>query len=379
VGNYSINITVNDSSSADSEIISFRVFNINDAPNITNSSPSANISVAENLTLAFNVTVNDPDIKWGDLLNFSWYLDNSIVFTNKSSSNQSNYTFAPGFCDASVHNITLVVKDDSGLNVSLYWNITVNNTNRLPVFGRKYHTTNEDFNSGAHYNTSNVSGSITLGLINSTAYNTSGFYISPTIDFGDSNNMVNLTYLNWTSAIPSGTNASFRTRSSTNGVSWGNYSSAYYRSGSQINTTPRRYFQYKLLLNTTNSSATPQINDVSVFYMIGNISTNKSTDTSWIDIDNYFSDADASECNGTNQDTLSYNSYGNSTISVSIGSDNRARILSVVTGTETVYFRANDSTNITNSNNVTITITETSSDVTSTTVQYVARETGGGG
>ena len=108
--------------------VGFNVSNTNDAPNITSFAPAeTNTSVRENNTLPFNYTAADDDSAFGDVLNTSWYLDSALVSSN------TTWNYTPGFCDAGLHNVTLVINDTSNVNDTQSWNVTVNNTNRIPI------------------------------------------------------------------------------------------------------------------------------------------------------------------------------------------------------------------------------------------------------
>lgn len=123
-------ISENRSDDADKVTITVRynVTNTNDAPNITSYySTDLVLSIAENSTQHFNFTATDDDTIHGDILNQTWYLNNTIVSTNMT------YNYTPGFCDSGYYNITLIVNDTSNAIDSVMWNITVNNTLRPPV------------------------------------------------------------------------------------------------------------------------------------------------------------------------------------------------------------------------------------------------------
>jgi len=82
------------------------------------------VSVAENYSLNFSQTSTDPD---NDTLLYFWKLDGIIQNISQ------NWTFYPGFFDAGIHNITLMVFDGD-LIATHNWNVTVNNTNRPPIW-----------------------------------------------------------------------------------------------------------------------------------------------------------------------------------------------------------------------------------------------------
>ncbi len=127
VGNHSINLSVSDGQSVASEVIWIVILNANDAPNVTIFWPNAtNVSMVENFTLFFNQSSTDPDLAYGDAVSYSWKIDGIEQSTN------SSWTYAPNFTAAGLHNVSFIVRDLIGLNATLKWNVTVNNTNRRP-------------------------------------------------------------------------------------------------------------------------------------------------------------------------------------------------------------------------------------------------------
>lgn len=129
---YEFHIIVEDTASESNLIkVRFNITNVNDPPNITSFFPTDQTpSIAENTTQKFNYTATDPDLIHGDLLGNRWLLDGVLQDENTSS-----FNYTPGFCDSGIiHNITLVVYDSSNTNATVEWNVTVTNTNRVPVF-----------------------------------------------------------------------------------------------------------------------------------------------------------------------------------------------------------------------------------------------------
>ena len=97
-------------------------YNLNNSPpNITYFFPLTNASVNENSSLFFNQSATDPD---SDTINYQWLIDGTL------NSTEINFTYQPNFSDAGYHNITLIVSD-LAKESSRWWNITVNNTNRV--------------------------------------------------------------------------------------------------------------------------------------------------------------------------------------------------------------------------------------------------------
>ncbi|MBU4502879.1 MAG: hypothetical protein KKA79_09865 [Nanoarchaeota archaeon] len=160
IGNkdYKINLSVNDSEgSVDSVIINLSIKNENDAPIINcafltasgNFGNQVDITMYENDTnMTFSVTgVKDDD---GDTLIFNWTLDNVVNESNSKATSQSgsdwvaadSLNYLPGFLDAGVHNLTLLVFDGTNISTATnsdydhtcFRNITVLETNSPPQF-----------------------------------------------------------------------------------------------------------------------------------------------------------------------------------------------------------------------------------------------------
>ena len=124
-GNYSFLVYYEDLAGNDGVVLETRIFEINNsAPNITSYVPSAaEVSVAEQSSLLFNQTSDDPE---NDTLSYYWYLNNSL------QSNASYWNFTPDCNDAGNYTVELVVSDGF-INDTQSWNLTVNNTNCAPV------------------------------------------------------------------------------------------------------------------------------------------------------------------------------------------------------------------------------------------------------
>ena len=352
VGNHSINISVSDNNSMTSSVIILTILNLNNPPNITSYLP-ANLTpnTAENLSLQFNVTATDGDLEYGDILTYVWYLDSV-----NQSSNQS-WLYEPDFTASGQHNITIIVSDNSNETDSITWNVSVNNTNRLPSFGIVTQTTESDFSSGTNNNTNTTvqSGNIALDKQNSTDYYSQGIFISSAINLRASDNM-NITYINFSTTMPENTNITLQIRTSAteSGLSDANWSQIY-TNNSLVESEDYQYVQYRANLSTTNTAVTPILHDVRISYIISNFTGNENTIyVNWIDLDDYFYDADA-------DDTITYNVSGNSNIDISIGNDTHKVTLTPASGwygSETVYFTMNDGYNTTRSNDITLMFVE---------------------
>ncbi len=148
-GNYSVNISVTDYYGAiDYLVKNFTVLNKSDPPSITNITPymlengslstsmisTANftpynytpISIAENSTVLYNITVSDDITATADL-NFSWLINGSIYSTARYLNNTYDF-FSSG-----QYNVTVIASDDMYENSSWSWIVNVTNINRAPL------------------------------------------------------------------------------------------------------------------------------------------------------------------------------------------------------------------------------------------------------
>ncbi|NIM47593.1 MAG: hypothetical protein GTN40_05565, partial [Candidatus Aenigmarchaeota archaeon] len=138
-------------------------FVIDNPPNITYYFPdTTNLSLAENSSLDFFHTSTDPD---SDILTYFWQLDGITQNTTQ------NWTFYPGFFDAGIRNITLIVFDGD-LSVTQYWNVTVNNTNRPPIWDQipENQAIEEDTNLTYDVNASDLDNEIITYYVNDTNF-----------------------------------------------------------------------------------------------------------------------------------------------------------------------------------------------------------------
>jgi len=352
VGNYSINISVSDNNSITSSVITLTILNLNSPPNITSYIPfNLTLNTAENLSLQFSVTAEDDDIVYGDVLTYTWYLDSV-----NQSSNQS-WLYEPDFTAAGQHNITIIVSDNSNETDSITWNVSVNNTNRLPSFGIKTQTTESDFSSGTNSNTNITaqSGDIILNKQDGVNYYTFGTFISSAIDLM-ADDYMDITYINFSTTMPNSTNITLQTRTSATEAMLSNSSwSSVYVNDSLVESEDYQYIQYKANLSTTNTTVTPTLHDVKISYIISDFTGNENTIyVNWIDLDDYFYDDDA-------DDTITYDVSGDVYIGVSIGNTSHQVTLTPASGwygSETVYFTMSDGYNTTRSNNITLTFVE---------------------
>jgi len=344
VGSHNVSINVSDGVNVNTTYINFTVFNFNNAPNITAFTPnSSNVSVKENSSIAFTITVTDLD---NTNLTYSWKLNG----TERNTSN--NWTYSPDFTESGYYNLTVIVSDGS-LTDSNTWNLTVNNTNRAATYGIIIQTNQSDFSGGTleQTNATRESGNITLGLQNSTHFYSFGNYTSSAIDLKAVSDVYEVIYLGLLTVkrtIPSGTNITVRTRSSEDASNFDTYSNFSGLSTFQMNSTQnRRYLQYNINFTTNDTTVSPAIEEVQIQYIIPNFTGDEDTVyLNWIDLDNYFSDPDGN--------TLKYNVTKVSNIDVEISNVTNKVTLTPTAdffGTEYIVFTANDSELVTQSNN----------------------------
>ncbi len=122
--------------------------------------------------------------------------------------------------------------------------------------------------------TESVPGQIMLKSINGSYPTSSNSYlISNTIDFGTST--IGYHQLSWSSSIPSGTSIKFQIATSNDSSSLTNFLGPNSTNQDYYNVSPywiwggandKRYMRYKLFMNTTNQTVTPQLNDLSIAF-----------------------------------------------------------------------------------------------------------------
>ncbi|MBW2984580.1 hypothetical protein KY361_05665 [Candidatus Woesearchaeota archaeon] len=327
------------------------------------------INISENTSIAFNQQSSDQNPE--DSISYQWLLDGAEQVI------ASSWTFDIGFNDSGIRNVTLTISDGFKQD-SFYWNVTIKNENIGPSFGRIGHTLLSDF-SGGTTNRTNITvqqGNITLSMQNSTDYYPNGTFISPAIDFNDDNLKPNLRHISWSDYTPSGTTITLQTRISSDSSSWSNWSNVYTNSTqSQIlNFTPpgiphqqfhdgiwdiwnNRYLQYKVNFLTPNTSITPILRDVTIYYEVSDFESDEDvTLTDWIDLDDYFNDADGETLiynySGAELENFDYITITNGVVGFKPAND--------WYGIATIRFSAADPNNYTTySNNITLTIVNT--------------------
>jgi hypothetical protein len=103
------------------------ITNKNQPPIINTYSPiTDDVTLAEMATQTFSVTASDPD---ENILTYKWYLD-SKVFTGQSA---ASFSYQPDYNVSGFHVLKVIVDDGQGGTVNRSWNVTVTNTNRVPI------------------------------------------------------------------------------------------------------------------------------------------------------------------------------------------------------------------------------------------------------
>ncbi len=375
VGEYYVNITVDDTTGRENTTeVYLKVYNVNDAPLIAdyNPKPQDYQNMTENSTMLFSV--NAIDIDYGDILRYQWAVNGS----NKTGANQTSYNYTTDFYSAGWKNVTVYVIDTSNATTIFNWTINVSNVNRIGWFGeiREYNYTH--FNAGVtKSNITVLSGENGITLYSSgTDYRPTGIFESQVLDSKETNYMHEFTTISWTgnTTPPSGTqfDISFQTKTA-EGVTQttcpstitSNYTDTYTSSGSDITSEDERCIQYKISLNTSNTSYTPSINYVLIKYKIANKEQEQRTNQTWIDLDTYFYEPDL-------DDNITYNvtdANGTNVTAVNITIDATSHKIYVNTqesspGTVQLVFHMFDGYNSTDSNIINLTVIEIPPQVT---------------
>ncbi|MBT7497275.1 S8 family serine peptidase, partial [Candidatus Woesearchaeota archaeon] len=124
-GNYSYYVTGLDDKGELGISETWQVEVLNTPPTINNVSEYGNLSSKETELLTLTVNVSDFN---GDTLTFNWLLNETSIATTQNLSHTFNHSQA-----ATYWNLTLNVSDGENYTTQV-WNVSVNNTNRLPVF-----------------------------------------------------------------------------------------------------------------------------------------------------------------------------------------------------------------------------------------------------
>jgi hypothetical protein len=91
--------------------------------------------------------------------------------------------------------------------------------------------------------------------------NTSGQFVSCPIDGGQTTAWGSL---NWTGTVPGAASVTFETRTSPEGNTWSAWSAPFTLSGTGITSPSNRYLQYRITLTTSDQTASPEIDQVTI-------------------------------------------------------------------------------------------------------------------
>ncbi len=106
---------------------SINITNKNQAPVIKTYSPIADgMTLAELASQTFSVTAEDSD---SDIMTYKWYLDNKVI-TGQSA---TSFNYQPDYNASGSHVLKALVDDGHGGTANRSWNVTVTNTNRVPI------------------------------------------------------------------------------------------------------------------------------------------------------------------------------------------------------------------------------------------------------
>ena len=107
-------------------VLSVNVVWRNTPPSL-NATPKGEQYMLEGETLTFRIDAIDPDNETGSF-SYLWTFDGIQV-----GGNENTFTYISNTSSAGVHALRVVVTDSDGASASYQWNITVNQTNHLPV------------------------------------------------------------------------------------------------------------------------------------------------------------------------------------------------------------------------------------------------------
>ncbi len=128
VGNNQVTVLVSDGSTPIQQQFTISVSNANDAPSL---SAISNQNIAEDSTLQFNVSADDPDLVYGDSLTYS--INDSRFTITKISNTLATVSFSPTNSEVGTISVSVTVKDSQDLTITKTFSVLVSNTNDLPV------------------------------------------------------------------------------------------------------------------------------------------------------------------------------------------------------------------------------------------------------
>ncbi|PIN70976.1 hypothetical protein COV94_00245, partial [Candidatus Woesearchaeota archaeon CG11_big_fil_rev_8_21_14_0_20_57_5] len=379
VGVFAMNVSIHQvsiPSQHDWEIVNLTIGNVNNAPNLTLLQPNGSVSIQENHTVTFNASVEDLDLTVADdALTFQWLLDHEVQVVNVSNVTRGyvmniSYAYWADWLSNGSHLVELNVSDQS-TTIYRNWSITVDNVDRLPVFGVKSQNTAALL--GWEVNNLNATGRGLELRVNDSAYVLQGNATATVIDFHED------TYVTYgaldvqVQGNDSRHTIAPKVRVSDNNITWDGWSPV---ASGRINISHQRYLQLAVQINTTADNSTPRVTGVTYNYHIANASIGKDTVTvNWIDLDDFFIDEDAdaqvvfSAVNTTQLQVLISNTTHKVTFIPASG----------WSGAERIRFVANDSGNEVYSNYVLVEVTDSQGSGGTSEVTVVSSGGGGGG
>jgi hypothetical protein len=131
-GGHNLTVTVHDGFGSCSNNWELRVKNVNRPPVLADTTPGANASVSEGLSMMFHALASDPD---SDNLTVDWYLDLAKVKTEKEG--DATFGYHPGFGDGGAHNITIMAYDGA-IRTIYSWAVSVISVNPLTELGLSF-------------------------------------------------------------------------------------------------------------------------------------------------------------------------------------------------------------------------------------------------
>ncbi len=326
VGNHTIQINISDDYGASNyTIFNLEITNVNDAPVL----PSIDFGLMRaNLAFTYTVTATDEDVDAGLLDNLTYYDYNSTLI-NISSTGEISLT--PTEADAGNHSVNITVEDMYGLTDSQIVNFTVYNVSTPPNISRIYPYGKPfaavtvfnwtDKTNFPHNNTLiNVSENATIMFNHSTSAPVENGELS--FAWYYDNELVSTTNLSY--------NVTF------NFTSTGTHNLTLI-----VNDTLAYETNFTWNISVENKNRAPELNE-----SLLNVSINSTT--TYADYLNKFSDPDG--------DNLSFNVTATSLAGITIiGDDVKFSPLNV--GLDTIIFTATDGSLSTQSNNVTLNVT----------------------
>src|SRR5665648_46984 len=128
VGINLVEVEISDGKKSITQSFEIEVINVNNLPQIFSYSPdSLNVVVDEGESKKFEVQANDMDSE--TTFSFRWFLNGELVLDSTGSGNdsKSSWTYSASYGDYSQKIVKILVSDGE-LEVSIQWNITINDT-----------------------------------------------------------------------------------------------------------------------------------------------------------------------------------------------------------------------------------------------------------